>query len=165
MTTKMKHNIIRSAAILAALILSITAFATPPQNQGGKRDWRDKLKAEKVAFLTTRMDLTPREAEKFWPVYNQVDQEGHEIFLKLLNSYKELEKAIQNNAGKAEVERLLMAYAKAKDESASREEANIKKYLEILPAEKVAKLYVGEEEFRRSQINRLGRKPEGNPQQ
>jgi len=156
----MKHDITRFTAIIAALILSITAFAIPPQNQEAKRNWRDKLKAEKVAFLTTRMDLTPQEAEIFWPVYNQVDQEGHKIFLKLLNSYKELEKAIQDNAGKDEIERLLWAYVRAKDESASREEANIKKYLEILPAEKVARLYVGEEEFRRSQINRLAKRPD-----
>ena len=74
MTTKMKNSIIRSAALIAALILSVTAFAIPPHNQGGKNDWREKIKAEKVAFLTTRMDLTPQEAEKFWPVYNQLEK-------------------------------------------------------------------------------------------
>jgi len=161
----MRHHITRSAALLAALILSITAFAATPQSQGPKRDWRDKMKAEKVAFLTTRMDLTSQEAEKFWPVYNQLEQEDHERFAQILNSYRDLEKAIQGNAGNAEIERLLKAYIKAKDESAGIEEANMKKYLEILPAEKVARLYVGEEEFRRSQINRLGRRPEGKTQQ
>ncbi len=34
---------------------------------------KDKFRADKVAFLTTRMDLTPAEAEKFWPVYNEFD--------------------------------------------------------------------------------------------
>jgi hypothetical protein len=165
MTTEMKQQIIRAAAILAAFILSATAFAVPPQTQGQKRDWREKLKAEKVAFLTTRMDLTPQEAEKFWPVYNQLEQENHKKFVNLLNSYRELERAIRENAGKAEIEKFLRAYSKAKDESASYEEANMKKYLEILPVEKVAKLYVGEEEFRRSQINRLGKRQENKPQQ
>lgn len=164
MTTKMKNSIIKSAALIAALILSVTAFAIPPQNQGPKKDWREKIKAEKVAFLTTRMDLTPQEAEKFWPVYNQLEKENHNNFNQLMGAYRELEKAIQNNAGKAEVEKLLKAYIKAKDESAGQEAANMKKYLDILPADKVAKLYVGEEEFRRSQINRLGKKPEGKPQ-
>ena len=163
MTIIMKNSIIRSAAVLAALILSVTAFSMSPQTQGEKRDWRDKLKAEKVAFMTTRMDLTPQEAEKFWPVYNQLEQESHKKFQKLMESYRNLEKALQNNAGKAEVEKLLKAYVKAKDESAGMEEANMKKYLEILPAEKVARLYVGEEDFRRSQISRLGKRPEGRP--
>lgn len=161
----MKQQIIRAAAILAAFILSATAFAVPPQTQGKKQDWREKLRAEKVAFLTTRMDLTPQEAEKFWPVYNQLEQENHKKFVNLLNSYRELERAIRENAGKAEIEKFLLAYSKAKDESASYEEAHMKKYLEILPVEKVAKLYVGEEEFRRSQINRLGRRPDNKPQQ
>ena len=30
----------------------------------------DKMRAEKVAYLTAAMDLTPAEAEKLWPVYN-----------------------------------------------------------------------------------------------
>ncbi len=29
-----------------------------------------KLTAYKIAFFTQRLDLTPAEAEKFWPVYN-----------------------------------------------------------------------------------------------
>ena len=165
MTKSMKNNIIRFAAIIAAFILSASAFAVPSQAQGPDRDWRDKLKAEKVAFLTTWMDLTPKEAEKFWPVYNQVEQENHKRFVQLLESYRELERAIKENSGKAEVERLLKAYVKAKGESATFEEANMKKYLEILPAEKVARLYVGDEEFRRNQINRLGRRPDNKAQQ
>ncbi len=36
---------------------------------------RQEIKAQKTAFLTQRMDLTPVEAEKFWPVYNQYDKE------------------------------------------------------------------------------------------
>ncbi|MCK7539265.1 MAG: hypothetical protein MZV63_54335 [Marinilabiliales bacterium] len=30
----------------------------------------EKLTAYKIAFFTQRLDLTPAEAEKFWPLYN-----------------------------------------------------------------------------------------------
>ncbi|MDG1276714.1 MAG: hypothetical protein P8O16_05490 [Algoriphagus sp.] len=31
----------------------------------------EKLQAARIAFITTRLDLTPPQAEKFWPVFNQ----------------------------------------------------------------------------------------------
>ena len=40
-------------------------------------DWRDeqkpseRLETAKIAFLTQRIDLSSREAEKFWPLYNE----------------------------------------------------------------------------------------------
>jgi hypothetical protein len=36
---------------------------------------REKIQALKVAFITQKLHLTPGEAEKFWPVYNQYDSE------------------------------------------------------------------------------------------
>jgi hypothetical protein len=34
-----------------------------------------KLKAYQIAFLTKRLNLTPDEAQRFWPVFNQYEQE------------------------------------------------------------------------------------------
>ncbi len=35
----------------------------------------EKIKALKIAFITQKLNLTADEAQKFWPVYNQYDQE------------------------------------------------------------------------------------------
>ncbi len=32
---------------------------------------KEKLEAARVAFVTNRINLTPSQAEKFWPLYNQ----------------------------------------------------------------------------------------------
>jgi hypothetical protein len=34
----------------------------------------DKFKAKKIAYITDAINLTPAEAEKFWPVYNEFEQ-------------------------------------------------------------------------------------------
>ncbi|MBK8340763.1 MAG: hypothetical protein IPK99_12565 [Flavobacteriales bacterium] len=34
-----------------------------------------EIKAQKSAYLTQKMGLTPEESQKFWPVYNQYDKE------------------------------------------------------------------------------------------
>jgi hypothetical protein len=35
----------------------------------------EKIQALKIAFITNKLQLTPEEAQKFWPVYNQYDNE------------------------------------------------------------------------------------------
>jgi hypothetical protein len=35
----------------------------------------EKIQSLKIAFITQKLQLTPDEAQKFWPVYNQYDNE------------------------------------------------------------------------------------------
>ncbi len=35
----------------------------------------EKVQALKIAFITQKLGLTAEEAQKFWPIYNQYDQE------------------------------------------------------------------------------------------
>ncbi len=35
----------------------------------------EKIQALKIAFITQKLNLTADEAQKFWPIYNQYDQE------------------------------------------------------------------------------------------
>lgn len=39
----------------------------------------ERIQALKIAFITQKLDLTANEAQKFWPVYNQYDQEIRSI--------------------------------------------------------------------------------------
>lgn len=41
----------------------------------------EKIKALKIAFITQRLQLTPEEAQKFWPIYDQYDNELRNIQL------------------------------------------------------------------------------------
>ena len=51
-------------------ILGTFSFAMAQNGKG-----HEKIQALKVAFITQKLHLTPSEAEKFWPVYNQYDNE------------------------------------------------------------------------------------------
>ncbi|WP_075350752.1 Spy/CpxP family protein refolding chaperone [Algoriphagus marinus] len=45
----------------------------------------EKLQAARIAFITTRLDLTPDQAEKFWPVFNQYS-DTRDALLKEMSS-------------------------------------------------------------------------------
>ncbi|WP_296699741.1 hypothetical protein [Algoriphagus sp.] len=49
--------------------------------RGGERYDPEKLKAAKVAYITTRLDLNSSQAEKFWPIYNEFS-DSREIMIR-----------------------------------------------------------------------------------
>ncbi|MBL4888118.1 MAG: hypothetical protein JKZ03_06660 [Flavobacteriaceae bacterium] len=58
---------------------------------------REKLRTFKVAFITQELDLSPEEAQKFWPIYNAYNKKkaalrkkmGEEIHQKIKEKGKE----------------------------------------------------------------------------
>lgn len=118
-------------------------------------DWKEKLMAEKIAFLTLEVGLTPEEAQAFWPVYNQVEKEKDEAMFNVIRTYKEMNKAIEEKKSAKEISALLDKYLEAQKKMNEIENGIAAKYKAALPVEKVAKLYVAEEKFRRQQIRKL----------
>ena len=131
---------------------------TASAHKNCNQDWKQKMMSEKIAFLTAEMDLTPEEAQAFWPVYNEVNKRSDEAMHKVFGTFKALEQALNEGKSEKEVQKLLDEYLKALDmqKEANKEAAD--KYKKVLPAEKVARLYVGEERFRRQHIRRLHNK-------
>lgn len=115
-------------------------------------DWKEKIMSEKIAFLTMEMNITPEEAQAFWPVYNQVEQEKDAALEQVIKSYKALSTAVEQNA---KTEKLLEAYLEAQKNLRKVDNEAPEKYKAVLSAEKVAKLYVAEEKFRRQHIRKL----------
>jgi hypothetical protein len=43
----------------------------PPPPRPMTKEQRERLEFFRIQFITKKLDLTPAEAEKFWPVYNE----------------------------------------------------------------------------------------------
>lgn len=63
-------RILMNAAIIIAVILGTNAHAQPPQGPPDG-DKGERIEALRIAFISRELNLSPQEAEKFWPVYNQ----------------------------------------------------------------------------------------------
>lgn len=61
------------------MILLLGCFTVAVKAQDAEPDLSDKkqqdIQALKVAFISKELELTPDEAQKFWPVYNQYEKE------------------------------------------------------------------------------------------
>ena len=152
----MKKIVTIFAAIAAMMCLCISADA----RRSCGDDWKEKLMAEKIAFLTLEVGLTPEEAQVFWPIYNQVEQEKDEALMNVLKTYKDLLKATEEGKPAKEIESALDKYIEAQQKLREVENGVAEKYKSALSVEKVAKLYVAEEKFRRNHIrNMKGNQP------
>ncbi len=142
--------------MLAVLFLTIPVQGILAQEKD-RKDWQDKWKAEKVAYLTDAIGLTSSEAERFWPVYNKCENEKNQCFRLSMEACKALDEAVSSGKGDAEVKSLLDKYIEALDSGKGIEKKYVAEYRKILSDKKVAKLFLAEESFRRQQIHKLHR--------
>ena len=142
--------------VCLALLVALTASA---QKKG--ENWQEKVRAERVAFLTTELDLSEAEAQVFWPVYNAVQQERRDAFKAVHSAAKALSNALKK--GEGDTAALLEAYLKAHEQTTALERSSVERFKKVLPIEKVAKLTLAEEKFRHRQIGQLQQgRPQGN---
>lgn len=135
------------------LISSISLHAQPPKDND--KGWKERIMSEKIAFLTTEADITPEEAQKFWPVYNQIWEERWQSRHEVMDCFRKLDTAIKDKKSSKEISALLDLYLAKIDQMNEKDRKAAERFKQILPTEKVAKIYVSEEKFRRQQIHKL----------
>lgn len=172
----MKTN--RITALAATVCAALISFAASAQNQnqnqnrGGQNSWKQKMQSEKVAFITMEVDLQPEEAQKFWPVYNQMSAKKDEARKAGNQAFKAMDKAVREGQSDKEISKLVDAYIKAQKALSQADENAVAAYGKVLPAAKVAKLILAEEHFRRNMFQKMhngnhpanGQRPGGQPQ-
>ena len=140
-----------SVLISLALVAGM-ASAQDKQEKKNGHDWREKVRAEQVAFITSELDLSESEAQAFWPVYNDVQKQRREAFKNAGQAFA----ALQEGAEGKDADKLLDQYLAAKKAGEKIEADAVVRYKKVLPVSKVAKLLLAEEKFRQKQIHRLG---------
>ena len=69
--------------LFLVVFLSITTFVSAQRGGGGK----NRMESYRIAYITDKLSLTPEEAQRFWPIYNQFRDQLKEI-LKMLKIKK-----------------------------------------------------------------------------
>lgn len=60
-------------AVMIMSSMSLNLFGQP--GVGREHDMkREKIQAQKIAFITDKLELSPEVAQKFWPVYNEAQK-------------------------------------------------------------------------------------------
>lgn len=61
--------------ILLILTFALSLIAPAMAQQDDPKDAASRVQALKIAYLTKKLNLSPEEAQRFWPVYNKYEDE------------------------------------------------------------------------------------------
>jgi Spy/CpxP family protein refolding chaperone len=114
----------------------------------------EKLEAMKIAFITEKLSLTTKEAQNFWPIYNEYSQKIEKLRKTKRSDLGELKINIENSSDK-EIEALLSDVFDAKSKEIELQKEYYFKYTKVLPIKKVALLYQSEHQFKKELLKRI----------
>jgi Spy/CpxP family protein refolding chaperone len=136
------------------LMLCILSLSLKAQEGKNREEQIEKFRSMKIAFFTERLELTPGEAELFWPAYNENEREKREIshnkHLRRRNIDEQLDNMTDEEAEK-KVDEMMEAREKEVQLAVAFHE-DLKK---ILPPKKVMKFYITEIEFREYMLRKI----------
>ena len=127
-------------------ILYITAFVISSYSQRRENiDQSERIKAQKMAFITERICLSPADAQKFWPVYNEFNLKKDSLNEIRNNTRRTLRGNKLSNKQKEEaIDIQVILRQKEADISKQYHE----KFKKILTIDQLIRLYDAEQEFK-----------------
>lgn len=139
--------------ILSAVVLLNSVQIVKAQSAALEPSKRERLEALKVAYLTEKLNLTPEEAQQFWPLYNELDNKLQEIRKKQRGNRSESKQNFDSMSDADVSKAIDQELALEQKELDLKKEYN-EKFKKILPIKKVAKLYAAEHGFRKELLHR-----------
>jgi hypothetical protein len=121
---------------------------------------RERLDAYKIAFFTKRLNLTPAEAEKFWPVYNEYQEMKNKIQLERQELNRNFNQNELNMSDREMTEAGDRFIGLEVREAALAQEFH-NKIKTILSPVKVLRLYQAENQYRLQLLKELQERREG----
>mgnify|MGYP000240392140 CR=1 FL=1 len=138
--------------ILPILVL-FTTFNFYAQSERMKEKI-EQIRTMKVAFLTTELNLTSSEAEKFWPVYNAFEDKQFELRHQKMGAFiKKIKDGSVNQMSEKEANTFLNQMESNDEEIFTLRKKLTASLRNILPASKILKLKKSEEDFNRKLLH------------
>ncbi len=148
-------NINKYIATLGLLLfLTVASFAQD-------RPDREKIKALKVAFITERLDLSSKEAQLFWPIYNEHESNMEDLRVKEWSQVRyKIKKA--NTLSEQEADDLLGLYTALEKEKQDSYKRLFSKLKNVLSSKKTLLLIQSEDDFKRKLMQMYRQKQRNN---
>jgi hypothetical protein len=127
-----------------------------------ERSTSDKIEALQVAFLTQELELTADEAQKFWPIYNDIKEDRDKLYKGKKRLMYDLAKNFENTSdseAQGYVDRMFEIEGKLNE---SNFESRHRKIIKIIGPKRFLTLKKAEREFRVKLIQEYRGRNRGN---
>lgn len=136
----------KNIILLLMLLLASAGFSQ-------KEEHLERIKAEKVAFITEELELTSKDAQAFWPVYNEYS-EKIDVVRKKIHKLKLALKDYKTLSEKDQKEKLTQIFDLESQENEIKKRY-LKKFEAVVTTQKAVGVFVAEEKFKRHLLHKL----------
>lgn len=148
----------KQLSLYTFLIILFASQALYAQNNMQAK--REQVKAQKAAFITSKLNLDATAAQKFWPIYNEYEAQREEISERK----RELMQKLTENSGQlseVDYDKLGNEYIDLKIKETELEKIYHYKFKEAITPSQILKLYQAENQFKQFLIKQI-RESQGN---
>lgn len=138
-------------------ILLCTLLMTSSVLLAQHRPDKDKIKSLKVAFMTERLDLSAKEAQSFWPIYNDYEEQRETMRER---EHSQIRSKIWNseNLSEKEAENLIKQYLIFEEEEEKLDKDFTEQISKVISAKKTLLLLRSEYEFKKQLLKQYRHK-------
>lgn len=140
------------SSTLMFLLISTSIMAQGHRHQHHR--FREKIEQYKIAYITEKLDLTPEEAQKFWPVYNKYNNMEDSLHVcehrMMFKDILDVESMSDDEIKEYVDGRIIHMQRMLELKKAYHQELK-----NVLPLRKVAELYIAEKNFKRFLLKKL----------
>ncbi len=126
------------------IFLSLLLLGSMAGQAQERDEHREKIKALRTAHITEGLDLTTKEAEQFWPIYNEFQEKRRDLYIRERADIENLECMSEDEAtGK------LNEYVEIEKQDFLLKKQYYRDLRQIFSAKKIMQLKQLEDEFNR----------------
>ena len=112
----------------------------------------EKLESLKIAFFTKELDLTPKEAQNFWPIYNEYSAKKKEL------REKRKQRPDLSDVSEEEALALIDVFLNHKQNELDLDRNYTEQFKKVLPAQKVMMTFMLERKFKEEVLKDVRRR-------
>ena len=146
-------------SICLFISFSIVSFAQHGRGEGKGRMHKE-IKAQKISYITRALDLTPEEAQLFWPLYNELEKKKDALRREAKVLFKKIKIGL-DSIPETDLVRISDNLLDYRLKNIQLEKEYHKKFKKILPIRKILQLYHAEKQFQHMLLRRI--KEKGHP--
>jgi len=129
-------------------------FASFAQTKDDKAKKEELIYSQKIAFITERLQITPNEAQKFWPLYNEYWKRKNKLIVERNNIMNKAKNEL-DQLNEQECKELANEYNAIRLKETKLFNEYNEKFQTVLPPKKVLQLYISDSEFKSYLLKQL----------
>ena len=110
---------------------------------------KERIEAQRVGFITQRLNLTPEESQQFWPVYNQYTEK-----LQQIRTAAKVDTPL-DEMNDADTEKMILGQMDRETHELDLRKEYYQKLKKVISVKKIAKLYRAERDFKAELLKQL----------